>query len=401
MNKKPEWLKEGAIVSKAFHAAHPEWGGTPGIVMLAAGQSNMEWPVKDTINKEELKQKIAGTNIHWLMVPCKEFPDMPETTEFAWRKLDETNLEDVSGVALFAALEMAKYTDEPIGLVGCYRGGSSAASWVPRHVLEQHAAIRQFYITDYEVDIKDQTNEQEDALRAAFDKEVTDYNERFAAYEKAHPEMGRSELKAVMGHTPFPGPKGKKDFLRPSGLYENMAVRLEGLMPDVLLWYQGEEDSKAAHLYHDLLEMTISTWKKLTGKDMPVVVAQLPGYRESKEGRYWGPVRKAQQDYGKEHDNVSVVCLLDAGDHENIHPTDKRIPGTRMGKAAAAALRLTDADVYPQAVAADACRVQLSDGLVLDWDRPAYGYDNDPDPVLFGDNGLPVLPFDKADLKEI
>lgn len=389
------WPAEGGVVSRAYKEAHENCEADTGIVILAAGQSNMEWPVKDTVNRGELARAIRGKDIRWLMVPRKDYPSMAEMTPFVWQKLDENNLDQVSGVGLYAALQLAQYTDLPIGLVGCYRGGSSAASWVDRNRLESHEGIRQYYITDYEADILDQSDEEEDVLRAQYDRSVAEYEARFAACEKAHPELDRSQLKALLGHTPFPGPKGKKDFLRPSGLYETMGVRLQGLMPDVLLWYQGEEDTKAAGLYEALLGMAVDTWKEITGRDMPVVIAQLPGYNDVKAGHDWGTVRLAQQHYADRQENTALVCLLDAGDHDNIHPQDKKKPGIRMGEAAASLLHLTEAMPYPRAVSAQGDAVTLSDGRVIQWPEPSYGLDNDPNPVLAGENSLPVLPFEK------
>lgn len=363
-----------------------------GIVMLAAGQSNMEWPVKDSANEEYLRKQIEDADVYWLRVPRKTYREEPVDEPFRWIKLDPQNINEVSAVGLFAALETAKNTDLPIGLVGCYVGGSSAASWTPQDLLETDESVYKFYVTDYWSDVLDQSDEEEDRKRSEFNQLVEQYNARFSEYEKAHPELNRSELKRVVGHTPFPGPKGRKDFLRPSGLYENMAARLAGLAPDILLWYQGEEDTKAPDLYHSLLNMVVGSWRKLVCRECPVIIAQLPGYNDEAAGHDWGKVRMAQMNSGIKDSHV--VCLFDAGDHENIHPLDKTKPGTRLGQAASERLFGTVCEHSAHAIKYDGSHVWLDDGSVLDWTSPSYGLDNDPDPILYGANGLPIFPFD-------
>lgn len=371
-----------------------------GLVVLAAGQSNMEWPVRDSRNEKEIRDRIRGRDITWLQVPRVMYDGDDPEESWGWTRLDPDNIQNVSAVALLAALELE--TDRPIGLVGCYKGGSSAASWVSKEDLNTDPDLKQFYVTEYWQGIEDQTEEEEDRKRAEFDELVRNYEKTFAEFEAAHPELDRATMKEILGHTPFPGPKGHKDFLRPAGLYRTMFQKLEGLAPDILLWYQGEEDTKFARGYARLLKLLIARWRKELGTpDLPVVIAQLPGYREHEVFKDWGAVRMAQMQVADEDPYGEIVCLLDAGDHENIHPQDKAIPGFRMGRMAAKMLGMKDWVNAPRALKREGDFVIFDQVLKTGSDRvrwsSSYGLEKDPEPGFWSQSGMPAFPFDFGD----
>ena len=370
-----------------------------GLVILAAGQSNMEWPVQDSLNQEEIIRRLSGRDISWIQVPRNLYPGHDCGETMVWTRLTADNLAQVSAVGVLAALEVAEHTDVPIGLVGCYKGGSSAASWVPESDLAQDPALEAYYVHAYWADIREQTDEEEDRRIAAFEQEVADYNRRFEAFDKAHPELTRAQKKDIVGHTPFPGPKGRKDFLRPAGLYVSMFSRLQGLKPDVLLWYQGEEDTRFALGYSSLLSMLLKRWRHdLDSPDLPVVIAQLPGYAEYDPVKDWGTVRLAQQAVADADGQCGLVCLLDAGDHENIHPQDKAIPGQRMGRMAARLLGLMDYQDGPRVRCRQGNTLWFDQMLEngedhLEW-QGSYGLENDPVILIRSAAGIPAFPFE-------
>lgn len=373
-----------------------------GLVILAAGQSNMEWPVRDSLNEDEIRRRLEGKDISWLQVPRILYPGHDSGEDMQWRRLKPDAIGDVSAVGLLATLEVAERTGWPIALVGCYKGGSSASSWVPEEDLKADPALEAFYVTDYWADIADQTDEEEDARIAAFEQEVDDYNRRFADFDKAHPELSRAEKKDIMGHTPFPGPKGRKDFLRPAGLWDTMATCLKGLAPDILLWYQGEEDTKFAKGYKSLLTKLLARWRReLEQPDLPVVIAQLPGYMEYNPDKDWGTLRLAQMAVAEADSDAEIVCLLDAGDHENIHPQNKTIPGYRMGRMAAAMLGLEPYQDGPKVVRQTPDRVWFDQVLETGSDSLAWtgshGLECDPVVRIRSATGIPAFPFKACD----
>lgn len=103
-----------------------------GDVWLAGGQSNMEWKVRDTSHAET---DIAEANfplIRHFEVPRLEWEDSSEATPMnaTWKKATSENVPDFSGVAYHFAQHIQASEGVPIGIIGCYWGGTSASSWV-------------------------------------------------------------------------------------------------------------------------------------------------------------------------------------------------------------------------------------------------------------------------------
>ena len=49
-----------------------------------------------------------------------------------------------------------------------------------------------------------------------------------------------------------------------------------------VIWYQGEEDTKNAYLYHQLLQLVIENWREDMKAQIPFIIVQLPEYDDDK-----------------------------------------------------------------------------------------------------------------------
>ena len=180
----------------------------------------------------------------------------------------------------------------------------------------------------------------------------------------------------------------------------------------------------------------IAQWRALfEDETLFFAAAQLPRFGPEPDDEDWPAIRAAQQAVVDSTPGAALTCLLDCGERDNVHPTDKRTPGERL---AAVAL----AHVYDEPVQADAPRLARAglagekltlrfvctgggldvpegglpslrvegaalkrlcgcdDALVLTLEdagptvRVRYAQENWPEAVLMGENGLPVFPFD-------
>ena len=217
------------------------------------------------------------------------------------------------------------------------------------------------------------------------------------------------------------------------GGQSNMEFRLRGF-----LFYQGEQDTtrERAPGYAALLTALIAQWRALfEDETLFFAAAQLPRFGAEPSVEDWPAIRAAQQQVIDSTDSAALACLLDCGERDNVHPTDKQTPGRRL---AAAAL----AHVYGQDVPGDAPRLEeaalCGDRLTLRFAhtggalrlpenaqaalhvegaaleavsadgetlaltlkdaqgavRVRYAQENWFEPVLTGKSGLPVFPFD-------
>ena len=205
-------------------------------------------------------------------------------------------------------------------------------------------------------------------------------------------------------------------------------------------FYQGEQDSTPdrAPGYARLLTALIAQWRALfEDEKLFFVAAQLPRFGAEPSVEDWPAIRAAQQRVIDGTDNAALACLLDCGERDNVHPTDKQTPGERLAATAlrhaygmdvqADAPRLTDASLQgdhltlrfehtggglrvPENVraslsveGAELTGIHAEGGhLVLTLAESAggvrvrYAQQNWVEAVIAGENGLPVFPFDIA-----
>mgnify|MGYP000134518398 CR=1 FL=1 len=92
--------------------------------------------------------------------------------------------------------------------------------------------------------------------------------------------------------------------------------------------------------YRELLGMLIGEWRAIWSENLPFLIVQLPQWIDKKvdetEGdpMLWPVLREAQWDAAQSIDNVYVICTIDCGEYDNIHPVDKRTPGERLADCA-------------------------------------------------------------------
>ena len=105
-----------------------------------------------------------------------------------------------------------------------------------------------------------------------------------------------------------------------------------------VIWYQGEHNWNRGWQYRTAFPLMIADWRKQWGVDFPFYFCQLPNYQpqSAKPGNAtWAEVREGQAAALK-LPQTGMAVLLDVGDANNIHPTDKRSVGDRLARLALA-----------------------------------------------------------------
>lgn len=121
---------------------------------------------------------------------------------------------------------------------------------------------------------------------------------------------------------------GKKD----SRFYNRMIYPFQGYAIRGILWYQGEANALWSEDYRMQFEAYLRLYRDIFhDAQLPCIVMQLPQYTDG----YYPAFRQMQWDTMKEDENVYVICGIDLGDCQNIHPVDKY---PFAGRAAGAAL---------------------------------------------------------------
>lgn len=119
-----------------------------------------------------------------------------------------------------------------------------------------------------------------------------------------------------------------------SYLYNGMIHPLAPYALTGIIWYQGESNVERAWEYGKLFPALITSWRELFhDPELPFYFCLLAPYRAKTadagaEGDY-GRLRHAQM-RALALPRTGMAVLTDAGEASDIHPADKRTPGTRL-----------------------------------------------------------------------
>jgi sialate O-acetylesterase len=103
------------------------------------------------------------------------------------------------------------------------------------------------------------------------------------------------------------------------------------------IWYQGESNAGRAFQYRKLFPAMITDWRKSWEQgDFPFFFVQLANYRQpvaKPEESTWAELREAQN-MALQLPKTGVAVIIDIGEAEDIHPTNKQDVGYRLALAA-------------------------------------------------------------------
>ena len=120
-------------------------------------------------------------------------------------------------------------------------------------------------------------------------------------------------------------------------IYNAMIAPLKGMQLKGAVWYQGESNAGRAGQYQALLEALFADWRGLLGKDLPMIVVQLPGFGAQPTNPVnsgWGRLREAQRQAVLATPGTGLTVTIDAGDRWDIHPPNKQVVGARVARTA-------------------------------------------------------------------
>lgn len=329
-----------------------------GEVWLAGGQSNMELELHTSEHGDEAIAAADDPLLRFYNTPKAGRVDEAAEAASGWQVAVAPQVAGMSAVAYYfgARLRAQLGADVAVGIIDCYIGGTSITSWMSRATLIGSDAGRP-YVERYEAAIAGKTEEQmraeADEWQTVFDR----WNNNVAAMKEAHPGITQPQIDAEIGPCPWPPPVTPFSERRVSAPYEAMVRRVTPYTLRGFLWYQGEEDEAQCESYRELLGLLIEEWRTLwnlagyeepavgyqadTGAGaLPFIVVQLPQWIDGQvaargeDPRHWPVIRAAQLDASETLDDVLLVCTMDCGEFDNIHPLDKATVGTRIADMA-------------------------------------------------------------------
>ncbi len=291
-----------------------------GEVWIAAGQSNMEWPIAWAANPEAEKKAANYPNIRLVrtMHRVRDFPQ-DDFVGTSWQPVTAQSVENFSAVGYHFARMLYQHRKVPIGIIQSAWGGTPAEAWTSLRGLSSSASLMPVFeewgrVADaHETQLRRHRLRLDEWARAAAKARDTG---------KSAPE--RPELRT--------GPGGP---WTPAGLFNGMLAPITKLPIRGVIWYQGESNTspERATVYEHLFPAMIRDWRRAWGQgDFPFLFVQLANFNAAPDSM-WPEVRDAQrQALGLA--NTAMAVAIDAGTPDDIHPRNKRIVAERLFRAA-------------------------------------------------------------------
>ena len=268
-----------------------------GEVWLCSGQSNMEWSVAASKDKE--KEIAAGNHprIRHIKIQLTTAVEPQTDVKTAGWKLCATNtVASFTAVGYFFGRELEKNLDVPIGLIGSNWGGTRIEPWTPPVGFQSVPALKS--IADNLANFP-----QRSPAKTKEGKEVLD--------KDGKPVMNINNQSAL-------------------AIYNAM---IHPLIPYAIrgaLWYQGESNNGEGMLYFEKMKALIGGWRTLWQQgDFPFGFVQLAPYKYGGNPENLAGIWEAQT-ASLSIANTGMAVTTDISTIGNIHPPDKQEVGHRL-----------------------------------------------------------------------
>ena len=360
-----------------------------GDVYLAGGQSNMEMSLWTADEGQQLIRSHDDPLLRYYNVPQRAVVNEEQKTANAqagWTPVRPGTGGDMSAVAYFFAIRARKETDVPVGIIDCYWGGTSITCWIGEEKLRQSEEGTRF-LNDYTAVCGKKDMQTFLAEENAWKEQMNQWNREVEEFRKSFPGAEWSEVEEKCGKCPWNPPAGPGSPYRPAGLADSMFRQVCPVSLTAVLFYQGETDAGATDHYAELLKDMCDEWReRLKDRELPFLYAQLPMWLEEgkEDSRTWPVIRKAQAEARKMIPRSGMVCLLDQGEFNNLHPLRKRTVGERFWEQAKITAFGQPGEQAPKAIGLR----RNGSGLTVLLDRPVEQREKAPLTEIAGADGI-------------
>ncbi|TDD97811.1 sialate O-acetylesterase [Flavobacterium cellulosilyticum] len=257
-----------------------------GEVWLCSGQSNMEMPLsgfqgQPVKNGNEVIVRSTNANIRLITVPRATVIETKDDFEGKWEMASPKSTSNFSATAWYFGSLLQEVLNVPVGLIHVSYGGSSMEAWMNQEMLQDFTSAK---IPTTKEDIAKDPNRV------------------------------------------------------PTTLFNGMLSPIIGYGIKGCIWYQGESNYERASEYSALMQKMVSSWRGLWKQgDFPFYYAQIAPFnyaqfhpKDNLEKYNSAYLREAQLKASTRIPNSGIAVLMDIGEENSIHPTDKEKGGNRL-----------------------------------------------------------------------
>ena len=277
-----------------------------GEVWLCSGQSNMELPVNAVQSRtQDLNEADSQTHLHlfnmsaiypttavaWSANACDSVNRHQYLHIGPWRNCSRESLGGFSAVAYHFGKKLADSLQVPVGIICNAVGGTTTESWIDRHTLEQRmpAILRDWYHGDF-------------GMKWARERALQNI----------------SVSKNPLQRHPY----------APAYMFETGMLPLKGYSIKGIVWYQGESNAHNMELHERLFPMLQKSWRNFFhDPELPFYFVQLSSLNRPS----WPRFRDSQRRMASRLRNTWMAVTTDVGDSLDVHYTNKKPVGERLG----------------------------------------------------------------------
>ncbi len=254
-----------------------------GEVWVCSGQSNMEWPVRDTDHARETIAAARHPRLRFFPVQHQLSATPRKEVDGRWEECTPDTAAIFSAVGYHFGQHLQKALDVPVGLINASWGGTEAEAWTSREALQANA-----------------------------------------------------QLRSLLPH----GTARPSNEHQGTVLYNGMIAPLMPYAIKGVIWYQGESNTNRAWQYRTLFPALIKSWRDAWKEgDFPFLFVQLAPFgaiTQQPTQSNWAELRDAQIHTSRTVPNTAMVVITDLGNANDIHPRHKGPVGARLALAARA-----------------------------------------------------------------
>lgn len=257
-----------------------------GEVWLAAGQSNMQMPLKGFAGcnvENGIDDAVAAGDtdkgVRMFNVPMRQCYTPQEECGGSWMTTEcFTDVMEFSATAFYYAQSLSRALDVPVGIVNCSYGGTKVESWLPKEILDTYPDI------------------------------PTD-STAIAAIET--------------------------EYERPMVVYNGMFYAIRHYTVKGIIWYQGCSNVGSYETYAERFATMAEHWRSEMGLgDIPLYFVEIAPY-DYGSGDFASGARLREQQFKAQSlipssAMVSTNNTVETYERYNIHPGHKKVVGQRL-----------------------------------------------------------------------
>jgi sialate O-acetylesterase len=291
-----------------------------GDVWVGSGQSNMEWPVRQTTNATLEIAAASFPRIRLFTVPRRVADSPQDDLAGEWKLATPETVASFSAVEFYFGRELHARLKVPMGLIHSSWGGTPAESWTSGATLESMPGLQPILV-----------NWRRNVLNWPLANAT--YTRDLAAWEAAATQAKAEGRQPAVRPQP---PQGPGHPWTPAGLYNAMIAPLVRHTIRGVIWYQGESNANAyrSYEYRDLFPAMIEDWRAAWNQGpFPFLFVQLANFRARQAEpveSFWAELREAQLLTLRQLPNTGMAVTIDIGEADDIHPKNKQDVGLRL-----------------------------------------------------------------------